>query len=64
MDICRTKKTDLINLLGSGMASSGMHSVRVNQSDSKILETPLTQEKFEILNSFFTYGCTSVGATD
>ena len=36
----------------------------LNQSDSKILEIPVTQEKFQSLSYFLAYGCTFIGVTN
>ena len=49
------KQTDLFFLLGSGQSHKDNHHFGLNQSDSRILETSITQESLEMLNWFFAY---------
>lgn len=43
---------------------TSMPNFGLNESDSWIVETSVTEEKFEMLNGFLAYWFTSIRATD
>lgn len=55
---------DFLLFLDSGQAPPDILNFGIKKSDSRIPETPVTQEKVENLSSFFTYGHTSIGTPD
>ena len=41
-----------------------MPNLGLNQSDFKILEIPITIEKFELVSRYFVFGYISIGVTN